>query len=305
MRSRQTAGHQTGLARFRRSRPAKPCVQPSSEGSCHPRATKGSPDSNKRDTTKSLTTLPVNVARTRQSARRGSSTEVGPPSRDHQRVSRRGNWEGVFRLLIGPWNQPASSPKRGSGTRSGPGARQKNSWSTTALPFLKGPRCASPPNTPRREEMASAAAGHRQSQRPSTGRRLSPKEDVPSGRSSPGLTSEEVGPRAIRKPFIRGRHELRHRALPAGVLRPPEAGCRLLTGVRMDPSDLIGSAAPPKQQNRPSQTGLTIRKQAASSARLIGACGLGKAARAGRHHPAEAGWNQPARKPGQNRRSRS
>jgi hypothetical protein len=62
-------GHQTGQIHFRRSKPAKPCVQPSSEGSCHPRATKGSPDSNKRDTTKSLTTLPVNVIRPRFSAR--------------------------------------------------------------------------------------------------------------------------------------------------------------------------------------------------------------------------------------------
>jgi len=58
-------GHQTGPSRFRRNSKAKPCVQPSSEGSCHPRATKGSPDSNKRNTTKSLTTFPVNVTRPR------------------------------------------------------------------------------------------------------------------------------------------------------------------------------------------------------------------------------------------------
>jgi hypothetical protein len=78
--------------------------------------------------------------------------------------------------------------------------------------------------------MASSAAGHRQSQLPSTRRRISPKEDPPSGWSSPGLTSEEVGPRAIRTLHIRGRDTARPASLWEKVLRPPDAGCRLLVG---------------------------------------------------------------------------
>lgn len=202
-------GHQTRLSRFRRSSKAKPCVQPSSEGASHPRATKGSPDSNKRDTTKSLTTFPVNITRPRGEARRMSPTEVGPPFLARQRVRKRGNWDGVFSLRSEPWSGPAFSPRRGSRTGSGLAARQKNSWSTTALPFLKGPRCAAPPNSSRRQEMASSAAGHRLSQLPSTGRCLSPKEDSPSDWSSPGATSEEAGPRAGGKPRIRSSDTVR------------------------------------------------------------------------------------------------
>jgi len=117
--------------------------------------------------------------------------------------------------------------------------------------------------------MASSAAGHRQSQLPSTRRPISPKKDWPSGRSSPGLTSEEARSEAIRTLHIRGRDTQRPASLRAEVLRPPDAGCRLRVGVRMDPSGLIESALPPRRQHRLSQTGLTYRKQAASSARLI------------------------------------
>jgi len=153
--------------------------------------------------------------------------------------------------------------------------------------------------------MASSATGHRQSQLPSTRRPISPKEDWPSGWSSPGLTSEEAGPGAIRRPLIRGRDTQRPASLREEVLRPPDAVCRLLVGVRMDPSGLSESALPPKQQDRLSLTELTIRKLAASSARLIGAYGLSRADGQERHHRAEAWWNQPDRKPGQYRSSQS
>jgi hypothetical protein len=72
-----------------------------------------------------------------------------------------------------------------------------------------------------------------------------PEGRRPSGWSSPGLTSEEAGPRAIRKPRIRSSDT----ALPASprqeVMRTPDTGCRLLVGIRTDPSDLNESALPP------------------------------------------------------------
>jgi hypothetical protein len=104
----------------------------------------------------------------------------------------------VLRLHIGPWREPAFSPRRGSRAGPRPGARQRNSWSTTALPFLKGPRCTAPPHPTRRRERASSAAGHRQSRLPATRRPISPKEERPGGWSSPGSTSEEAGSRTGR-----------------------------------------------------------------------------------------------------------
>lgn len=164
---------------------------------------KGSPDSNKRDTTKSLTTIPVNGTRPRTGAGRIGSTEVGRPLLALARVRNRGNREGVFRLPVETRGEAALSPRRGGRISPMLGARQKNSWSTTALPFLIEPRCAAPPNPSRRQEMASLAAGHRQSRLPSTARHSFPKEDAPLGWSGPGSTSEEASPGANRKPRIR------------------------------------------------------------------------------------------------------
>jgi hypothetical protein len=114
MRSRQTAGHQTGLASFRRSLPAKPCVQPSSEGACHPPSNQRKPGQEQARYDEE----PDHPFRQRHlttpEAQNVGSTEVGPPLLADQQVRKRGNWEGVFRLHIAPWGEPAPSPKRGS-----------------------------------------------------------------------------------------------------------------------------------------------------------------------------------------------
>lgn len=227
MRSRQAARHQTGLPRFRRSRPAKPCVQLSSEGPCHPRATRRKPGQQQRRYDEE----PDHPSRQRHPTMPVGATGPFDRSRTTASCFRAGQ---VTRQLgerlkpahrtVGPAR--AATPKSGSRTGPGHGARQKNSWSTTALPFLKGPRCATWSKTPRREERASAAAGHRQSQRPSTRRRLFPREDAPSRRSSPGSPSAEVGPRAIRKPHIHRGDTRRPGAPRPEVMRTPEAGCR-------------------------------------------------------------------------------
>jgi hypothetical protein len=81
----------------------------------------------------------------------------------------------------------------------------------------------------------------------------------------------------LRRGQVRGYQDAAHpwsrhsaaRVAARGGFEASDAGCRLRVGVRMDPSGLSESALPPRRQHRLSQTGLTYRKQAASSARLI------------------------------------
>jgi hypothetical protein len=63
-------------------------------------------------------------SRPRQEAGKVSSTEVGLTTLAYERVRKRGNWEGVYRLRVEPWSEPAFSPRRGS--RPDPGLGQDN-----------------------------------------------------------------------------------------------------------------------------------------------------------------------------------
>lgn len=220
MRSRQAAEHQTGLPSFRRSLSGQ-AVCPAVVGGLL------SPPGNQRKLGQRHARYDEEPDhrsrqrhRPRQIARTVSTTEAGLTILAHQRASRRGNWEGVFSLHIAPWGEPAVSPRRDS--RTEPGARGKTKE------LMVNDRAAIPGRASLRRSARSspeeggdlATAGRRQSQHPSTGKRISPKGDQPSGRSSPGSTSEEVKPRAIRTLYSRSRT-----ALPASqrpeVLRPP------------------------------------------------------------------------------------
>jgi hypothetical protein len=144
-----------------------------------PPGTRRSPDSDTCDTTRSLTTLPVNVDRPRQAARTGSSTEVGLPLLADERAGRRGNWEG---RPLPAWRAVGRAGLRSEEQRSGrtrARGKTKELLVNNRAAIRIGPRCVAPPKPPRREEKASATTGHRQSRLPATRRLLSPKEEGP------------------------------------------------------------------------------------------------------------------------------